>query len=360
MCIDIYEEIKKIGAVSSEWREICQKHWDNITKPLDSLGILEKAIIQIGAVCQCEAVCLDKKAIVCMCADNGVVAEGVTQTDNSVTAVVTRHMAEGIANINIMAAYSHTDVFTVDIGVAEDIECEGIINRKIAHGTKNFVHEPAMTVEEAEKAIAVGIEIVRKLKKDGYKIIGLGEMGIGNTTTGSALTAVFLNKPVSEVTGPGAGLSEKGILHKAETIEKGIRLHKPNREKPLEVLAQMGGLDIAGLVGVIIGCAVNRIPVVLDGFISYAAALTAIRIAPAVKPYIMASHVSKEPASRMLIKELELCPVIYADMSLGEGTGVAAVLPLLEMALAVYNQNQTFADSHIKAYRRFSADDDTV
>ena len=349
----IYDEIKKIQPIDIKWQKICQTHWDNITKPLDSLGLLEKAIIQIGAISQCENVSLDKKAVICMCADNGVIEEGVTQTDSSVTTIVTEHIAEGIANVNIMAKYSDTDVFAIDIGVIDDIKSTNIINRKIARGTKNFTKEPAMTMEQTEKAIMTGIEIVHDLKEQGYKIIALGEMGIGNTTTSSALTAVFLNKAVSEVTGPGAGLSKAGILRKISAIEKGIELHKPNAEKPLEVLAKLGGFDIAGLVGVIIGCAIDRIPVVLDGFISYAAALTAIRIAPAVKPYIMASHISKEPASLMLIKELGLEPMIHANMSLGEGTGAVAVLPLFEMALNVYNQNQTFADSNIEAYQHF-------
>ena len=354
--MNIYEEINKIRPVKKEWLDICQKHWDNITKPLDSLGLLEKAIIQIGGITEKEEVRLDKKAVIAMCADNGVIEEGVTQTDSSVTAIVTENMAAGIANVNVMGRYSNTDVYTVNIGVAADLKHPNIINRKIAHGTKNFTKEPAMTMEQAEQAIAVGIEIVYDLKNQGYQIIGLGEMGIGNTTTSSALTAVFMNKAVPEVTGPGAGLSKAGILRKIDAIERGIKLHRPNPEEPLKTLAQLGGLDIAGLVGVIIGCAVCRIPVVLDGFISYAAALTAIRLAPAVKPYIMASHVSKEPASLMLIAELGLNPIIRGEMSLGEGTGAVAVFPLFEMALAIYNQNNTFADSNIEAYQHFDQD----
>ena len=349
----IYDEIDKIQPLKKEWAGICQKHWDNITKPLDSLGILEKAIIKIGAVAETEQVNLDKKVVVAMCADNGVIAEGVTQTDNSVTAIVTENMAAGIANVNVMGKFSNTDVFTVDIGVASDLHNTNIINRKIAKGTKNFAKEPAMTVEQAEHAIAVGIEIVADLKARDYKIIGLGEMGIGNTTTSSALTAVFLNKSVAEVTGPGAGLSKAGVQRKIQVIENAIKLHKPNPDDPLSVLAALGGFDIAGLVGVIIGCAVHRIPVVLDGFISYAAALTACRLAPAVKPYIMSSHISKEPASQMLIAELGLTPIIHAEMSLGEGTGAVAFFPLLDMALAVYSQNNTFADSNIEAYQHF-------
>lgn len=351
--MNMNEEIKKIQPLKKEWQDICQKHWDNITKPLDSLGLLEKLIIQIGTITEQENIKIDKKAVIAMCADNGVIEEGVTQTDNSVTAIVTENMAAGIANVNVMGRFSNTDVFTVDIGVASDLKNPKIINKKIAYGTKNMTKEPAMTLEQATQAINTGIELVYQLKQQGYQIIGLGEMGIGNTTTSSALAAVFLNKDPEQVTGPGAGLSKAGINRKIQAIKKAIQLHHPEQKKPLEVLAALGGYDIAGLVGVIIGCAVNRIPVVLDGFISYAAALTAIQIAPAVKPYIMASHISKEPASQMLIAELGLTPVIHGEMSLGEGTGAVALFPLLDMALAIYNQNNTFADSNIEAYQHF-------
>lgn len=351
--MNIYEEIKKIQPINEKWLETCKKHWDNITKPLDSLGLLERAIIQIGGITEREDVRLDKKAVIAMCADNGVIAEGVTQTDNSVTAIVTENMAAGIANVNLMAEYSHTDVFTVDIGVARDVSHPNIINRKIARGTRNFTQEPAMSISQAEQAIAVGIELVSNLKNQGYDIIALGEMGIGNTTTSSALTAVFLGKPPAEVTGPGAGLSKAGVQRKIAAIEKALELHRPDPAQPLQTLAQVGGFDIAGLAGVILGCAVCRLPVVLDGFISYAAALTAIRLAPAAKPYIMASHISKEPASRMLVEALGLQPIIHGEMSLGEGTGAVAVLPLFEMALAIYRRNNTFADSNIEAYQHF-------
>jgi nicotinate-nucleotide--dimethylbenzimidazole phosphoribosyltransferase len=351
--MNMNEEIKKIQPLKKEWRDICKKHWDNITKPLDSLGLLEKLIIQIGTITEQENIKIDKKAVIAMCADNGVIEEGVTQTDNSVTAIVTENMASGIANVNVMGRFSNTDVFTVDIGVASDLKNPKIINKKIAYGTKNMTKEPAMTLEQATQAINTGIELVYQLKQQGYQIIGLGEMGIGNTTTSSALAAVFLNKDPEQVTGPGAGLSKAGINRKIQAIKKAIQLHHPEQKKPLEVLAALGGYDIAGLVGVIIGCAVNRIPVVLDGFISYAAALTAIQIAPAVKPYIMASHISKEPASQILIAELGLTPVIHGEMSLGEGTGAVALFPLLDMALAIYNQNNTFADSNIEAYQHF-------
>ncbi len=352
--MNIYEEIQKIQPLDEKWAQACKNHWDNITKPLDSLGLLERAIIQIGAITERENVRLDKKAVIAMCADNGVVAEGVTQTDNSVTAIVAENMAAGIANVNVMAKYSATDVFTVDIGVAADLHHPNIIRRKIARGTANFTQAPAMSTAQAEQAISVGIELVSELKAQGYDIIALGEMGIGNTTTSSALAAVFLGKPVAEVTGPGAGLSQAGIRRKIVAIEKAIALHRPDPNQPLQTLAQLGGFDIAGLVGVIIGCAVHRLPVVLDGFISYVAALTATRLAPAAKPYIMASHISKEPASRLLVDALGLQPIIHGEMSLGEGTGAVAALPLFEMALAIYNQNHTFADSNITAYQHFN------
>ena len=352
--MDLYTELKKIQAPDPLWRQRCETHWDNIVKPLDSLGLLEETISQIGAITRREDVRLERKMIIAMCADNGIVEEGVTQTDNSVTAIVTENMAKGIANVNVMGRFSDTTVLPVDIGVAVDLRHPGVRNRKIAYGTKNFTKEPAMTRAQTEQAIAVGMELAAEAKADGYDLIGLGEMGIGNTTTSSALTAVFLNRSPKEVTGHGAGLSSAGLQKKIQTIQKGIALHRPDPQNPLDVLSCLGGLDIAGLVGVILGCAIHHLPVVLDGFITYAAALTAVRLAPSARSYLVASHISKEPASRLLIDELQLRPIIHGEMSLGEGTGAAALFPLLEMALAIYRQNNTFADAKIEAYQHFA------
>ncbi len=347
--IDPYHEFKKIKQADMAWYEVCQKHWDNLTKPLNSLGLLEDAISRIGAIQEREDVKINRKIIVSMCADNGIIEEGVTQADHTITSLVTEHMASGIANVNIMSRYSGTDVCTVDIGLKEQVNHPLIWDYHIADGTRNFLKGPAMSMEETEVAIAAGIDIASRLKKYGYQIIGLGEMGIGNTTTSSALCAKFLNLSPETVTGPGAGLSSEGIARKVEVIRKGLEKYHDVTE-PLKVLSCLGGLDIAGLVGVMAGAAVNHMPVVLDGYISYAAAITAVRICPEIRSYLLASHISSEPASMSMVQDLGLKPIIHAEMSLGEGTGAAAYFPLLDMALSIYNFNMTFEDSGMDAY----------
>ena len=349
--LDIYREIERVGMVSASCYQACRDHWDNLTKPLNSLGMLEEAISRIGAITETEDVRIDQKVIVAMCADNGIIEEGVTQTGSEITALVTEHIASGIANVNLMAQYACADVIAVDIGVKDPVSHPAIWNRHIANGTKNFLKEPAMSMEETEKAIAVGIQIAGKLAKEGYQIIGLGEMGIGNTTTSSALVSCFLGLPVKVTVGPGAGLSSVGVERKKAVVENGLALYEEYRNDPVKILSCLGGLDIAGLVGVMIGAANHHIPVVLDGFISQAAALTAVRICPNVGQYLLASHVSSEPASLAVLEDLGLTAIIHAEMSLGEGTGAVALFPLLDMALSIYGFNQSFADSGMEAYQ---------
>lgn len=349
----IYEEIEKIKPISEFWSNKCREHWDNLTKPLNSLGHLETIISRIGAIEEREDVTLEGTVCVAMCGDNGVIEEGVTQSDNDITALVAEHLAEGISNVNLMGKLSHTDVITVDMGIAREVHHPNIWNYRVANGTENFTKGPAMTMEQCTRAVENGIEIAYRLNDMGYRIVALGEMGIGNTTTSTAITSVFLGVPPIEITGPGAGLSKEGIRRKINAIERGIAYNHPDPEKPMEVLASLGGYDIAGLVGLMIGCAVLKMPVILDGFISYASALTAVRLAPSVHPYLIGSHMSSEPASQMMVRALGVTPVICADMSLGEGTGAVALFPLLETALAVYRMNLTFADSGMDAYEHF-------
>ena len=277
-----------------------------------------------------------------MCADNGVVAEGVTQSKQHMTAVVSSNFLSGDTSVCYMAKRAGCDIFPVDIGIAEDVPGLTDLNVKIAYGTRNMAHEPAMTRDETIRAILLGIEKVKELKEKGYDIIATGEMGIGNTTTSSAVTAVLLNKPVEEVTGRGAGLTSEGLQRKIEAIKKAIDTLKPDRNDPIDVLSKVGGLDIAGLTGVFLGGAVYHIPIVIDGFISAISAIAACRICPAARDYILASHVSREPAARMLLDELELSPMVTADMCCGEGTGAMTLFPLLDMALDVYQNLATW------------------
>lgn len=218
------------------------------------------------------------------------------------------------------------------------------------YGTKNFVKEPAMTREEAWHAVLVGIDMVKELKEKGYATLATGEMGIGNTTTSSAVAAVLLDKPVEQVTGRGAGLTSEGLERKIWVIKEAIALHRPNPEDPLDVLSKVGGLDIAGLAGVFLGGALYRVPVVIDGFISETAALCAARMVPTSAEYMLPSHVSKEPAGQMLLDALGLSPLLTCNMCLGEGSGAVAVMPLLEMGLQVYRQMSTFEEINVEQY----------
>ncbi len=343
---------KNVHGLNVAAMEESRRHWDGIAKPLSGLGLLEEMITKLSGIRGTKEISLDRKGVVIFCADNGVVAEGVTQTDSSVTAVVTENFAKGIASVNRMASVAGADVMPVDIGVAGEIGEPGVQNCKIAPGTANLRREPAMTQEQALAAVHTGIRIAGNMKDAGYDILAVGEMGIGNTTTGSAIASVMLNEAVEMVTGRGAGLSEEGLQRKRQVIREAIALHQPDPEDPVAVLAALGGLDIAGMCGLMLGGAIYRFPVVLDGMISLAAALLAQKMCPIVTDYLLASHVGREPACERGLQKLGLEPLIHGRLALGEGTGAVMLFPLLDMAEAVYRQNRTFADIQIKAYER--------
>lgn len=340
--------MQKIRPVDVAAMAAAKQHWDGLGKPLGSLGRLEKALIQIAGIQRTGDVHIDRKALVIMCADNGVVEEGVTQCGQEVTATVAENFLDEKSCVAIMCRRAGTKICPVDIGMA--VDTPRVEKRKIAYGTKNMAKEPAMTREQAVQALEVGIHMVEELKEKGYGIIATGEMGIGNTTTSSAVTAVLLEQDPAEVTGRGAGLSGTGLKKKISVIRDAIALHKPKKEDPIDVLAKVGGLDIAGMAGVFLGGAACRIPVVADGFISCVAALCAIRICPAVKDYVITSHKSKEPASMMILEALDIPVFLDCDMCLGEGTGAVTIYPILDMALAVYGGMCTFSDNQMENY----------
>ena len=346
--------IEQILPLDEESMRRAQARWNGIAKPLHSLGLLEDAVIKIAGITGSENVRLDRRCVVDMCADNGVVCEGVTQSDSSVTAVVAKTMAEGTSNINMLASCYRADVIPVDIGMATDVECPNLVRKKIAYGTENIAVGPAMTVEQAKKAIAVGIDMVRDCKAKGYQILVTGEMGIGNTTTSSALASVLLGLPVEEVTGRGAGLDQAGLNRKISAIRRAIDRNCPSREKPLELLASLGGYDIAGMVGLFLGGGIYRIPIVIDGFISAVSAALACALNPIVREYMLCSHVSREPAGIKILEFLDLKPMITAEMCLGEGGGGIMLLPLLDGALTVYDSAHRFAALPIEAYEELT------
>jgi len=322
--------------------------WNSIAKPIGSLGLLEEAIIKIAGLTGSADCRINKRAVVVMCADNGVVEEGVTQTDSSITALVAGNIAKGDASVCHMSSVAGADVFPVDIGMLSRVD--GVPDFHIASGSKNITKGPAMTEEQAVRAILIGIDMVEQCKKQGYDIIATGEMGIGNTTTSSAVASVLLGIPIPEITGRGAGLSDYGLEQKIKAIEKAIARNKPDRNDALDVLSKLGGFDIAGMAGLFIGGAIHRVPVLVDGFISSVAALVAIRLCHAAECAMIAAHQSGENASRVILNEIGLKPIICAEMRLGEGTGAVCALPLLDMALSVYGEMPSFKDIGMEAY----------
>lgn len=340
--ISLDEALNMIKPLDTTAIKAAGTHWLDVAKPLFSLGKLEDMITQIAGIRGSANYSLDKKAVVVMCADNGVVSEGVTQTGQDVTATVTGNFALGKASVCIMAKRAGADVFPVDVGVAVDVEGVTDKAKKVAYGTKNIAVGAAMTREQAIKAVELGINTVFELKAKGYDIIATGEMGIGNTTTSSAVLAALLDLPAELVTGRGAGLSTEGLKKKISTVDRALKINKCDKTDFIDVVSKVGGLDIAALAGVFIGGAAANLPVVTDGFISAVSALLAVRANAAVRGYMLSSHISKEPACAIVFNELSLSPVINADMCLGEGTGAVALLPLLDMAHAVYTELHTF------------------
>lgn len=344
----LQETIKIIQPLDQEAMKAAKEQWDSIAKPLGSLGKLEENIIRIAGIQRSKQVIINKKALVIMCADNGVVEEGVTQSGQEVTAIVAENFLDVKSCAAIMCKDTGTDILPIDIGMATDTP--RVEKRKIAYGTRNMAREPAMTRQEATAAIETGIRIAGELKEKGYHILATGEMGIGNTTTSSAVTSVLCGIEPECVTGRGAGLSTEGLQRKINVIKKAVKLHNPNQEDPIDVLSKVGGFDIAGLTGLYLGGAANRMPVVIDGFISATAALVAGRLCPGALDYMLASHASKEPAGTLLLDLLKKSPSLTCDMCLGEGTGAVALFPLLSMGLRIYQEMSTFSEINMENY----------
>ncbi len=346
--------IQKIEPINQKVCEEARAHWDSIAKPLRSLGKLETMIIQLAGIQGKKVPNIKEKAVLIFCGDNGVVEEGVTQTTSEVTAIVTENFTKGIASINSFAKVMNATVIPVDIGVCRDINVAGVWQKKVAYGTKNMAKEPAMTRETCIQAIVTGIECIKELKEKGYTMVMTGEMGIGNTTTSSAVLSVLENLPVEEVTGKGAGLSSEGLERKIKAIKTAIQLHQPDKGDPIDVLSKVGGLDICGMVGAFLGGAIYNIPMIIDGFISAVAANCAIRLAPLSTEYMFASHCSAEPAGKRALEVIDKSPSLQCDMCLGEGTGAVLGAQLIEFGLAAYCEIAAFEDVDFERYTLLS------
>lgn len=347
---ELEQMLNTIQPVDNDIMEAIWELWDKKAKPLRSLGRLEEMVVRLGGIYKTTRPEAGKKAVIVMAADNGVIEEGVTQSDHHVTSTVTCNMTKDNATVSILARMNGADVIPVDIGMIDDVDCPGIWPRKIKHGTKNMTKGAAMSRDEAEAAIRVGIDVVSELAGNGYRMFATGEMGIGNTTTSSAMAAVYLGCLPEEVTGRGAGLTSAGLERKIAAIEKAIAVNKPDAKDPLDVLSKVGGLDIAGLTGCFLGAAALRLPILIDGFISSVAALTAIRMVPACAGYIFPSHCSAEPGGRKILEALGMEAYIHGNMCLGEGTGAVTAFHLFDTALMAYYKIPEFAQAKIPEY----------
>lgn len=337
------------GAVKKAW-----DRWDSRCKPLRGLGRLEEMVVRLAGAQRTPDPAADKRAAVIMGADNGVVTEGVTQTGSEVTRQVLENMGEGISTVCVMSRMIRADVIPVDIGLNQACSHPAVRSRAVRRGTGNIARGPAMTEEECIRTMEEGIGIARELKEKGYDLLIAGEMGIGNTTTSAACACAFSGRSPEELTGRGAGLSAEGLKKKTAVIRRALEVNRPDPSDPVDVIAKVGGLDIAGLTGLYLGCASLGTAVLVDGAISGIAACAAKMLCPSSADYMFATHCSAEPAGKVILKILGLEPVLYADMHLGEGTGGAAFLPLLDQALNVYRHLPSFADSHVEAYEHLT------
>ncbi|MBR1693548.1 MAG: cobyrinate a,c-diamide synthase [Lachnospiraceae bacterium] len=338
-----------------------KKRWDDIAKPIDSLGLLEDYVVRLCRIAGDEGPFdLTKRALVILCGDHGVVKEGVTQTGSEVTKIVSENFAKGCSSVNYLAKAAGVDVFAVDIGMdtppypQKELVKGAVVDRKVARGTGNIFTSPAMSDEQCRQALAAGMQLVRELKVQGYRIVATGEMGIGNTTPTSVLAGAFLNLPADKVTGKGAGLSAQGMQKKCQVVGHVLdRIRQKKLQEPVDILAEAGGYEIAGMAGVFLGGVREGIPIVIDGAISAVAALTAMQIDDRVADYVIASHESEEIAGRLALRALSAEAIVHGRMCLGEGTGAVMVFPLLDMAMEVYRNMGTFDEYSIEPYERY-------
>ena len=332
-------------------RAEARRRWNDCAKPLGSLGLLETALEDIAALTGSADIRLDRRAVLVLCADNGVVAQGVTQSPSSVTGLVAKQLAARRTSVCRMAQAARCQVVPVDVGILDFQEMPGVLSRRIGNGTGAISQGPAMTRRQAEQALHTGMELVREQQALGVDLRATGEMGIGNTTTSSAVACVLLGRPAEEMTGRGAGLSDQGLQKKTAAIRRALEVNRPDPSDPLDILQKVGGFDIAAMCGVFLGGALYRVPVLIDGLISAVAALCALRLCPAAGKAMLASHVSGEPAGGLVLEALGKQPLITAGMRLGEGTGAVAAMPLLDLAPAVYRESHTFEEGGIEAYQ---------
>lgn len=329
-----------------------KQNWDNLAKPIDGLGEFETVLSRIGAIQGNERIALSPATLLVFISDNGIIEEGVSQTGCEVTYEVAKALGKNMSTVSHMAKQAGVTVLPVNVGIKTEGDLDGVDNKCIRRGTNNFLKEPAMTEDEMEKAINIGRLYVKKLKEDGVKLILLGEMGIGNTTTSAAVLASILHTDGETVCSLGAGLSSEGLRKKVRVVDSAIDKYGLYEQDALTVLRTVGGFDIAALTGTILEAVEQNIPVVSDGLITGVAALIASRINSDVKDGVIFSHCGREKGMPLILQEFEAKPVIGADMALGEGTGACIFVSAAKCALSVYEGNTLFDDINIESYKR--------
>jgi len=328
-------------------KSITKKHLDSLVKPIGSLGKLEEFAIKLSGITGNTINSLEKKAIIVFGADNGIWDEGITNVPQSVTPTQMINMVKGVAGVSVLAKQNNIDVTVVNIGVKDDLAFDGIINANLMRGTNNIAIGPAMTEETARKAIDFGFNMAKTLKSDGYELIGIGEMGICNTSTSAAILCALTEKPAEDIAGLGAGIDQQQFIKKVETINKALKINKPDAKNPIDIVSKVGGLDIASMAGLYLGCAHQKIPVVIDGYISIVSAIIACEINPLVKEYVFASHKSAEKGYAAAMAYIGLTPMFDLEMRLGEGSGCPFGFYVLESSQRILRDMVTFADGNV-------------
>jgi nicotinate-nucleotide--dimethylbenzimidazole phosphoribosyltransferase len=344
----IRDVVDYIQPLDEDAMRTARERLDSLTKPLASLGRLEDLAVQLAGVTGDVRQRMPSKALILMAADHGIVDEGVSAYPQAVTGQMVTNFLQGGAAINVLARQADARVAVIDMGVASDLEPDpDLYSAKVAYGTDSFLRGPAMTREQAYAAVRHGFEAVARELRRGADLLATGEMGIGNTTASSAITSVLLRLPVVEITGSGTGLDENEVTHKVSVIERAIAVNEPDAADPIDVLAKLGGFEIAGLAGVILKSAAERRPVVIDGFITGAAALIAARLCPTAVDYMVAAHSSAEPGHQRILDDLGLKPLLDLDLRLGEGTGAVIAMHLVDAALALVDEMATFEEAAV-------------
>lgn len=330
-----------------------KNNWDALAKPIDGLGEFECVLSKIGAAQGCEDITLDPAALVIFISDNGVIEEGVSQSGSEVTYEVAKALGKGTSTVCHMARVAGMKVIPVNVGIKQDGDINGVINKRVKAGTENFAKQPAMTKGQFQEAFSVGKDLVHFLKNEGYKVIALGEMGIGNTTTSAAVLAGLMKLSGNEVCSRGAGLSDDGLSKKINTVDLAINKYNLYEMNPLDIVMTVGGFDIAAMIGMITEAKNVNIPIISDGFITGVAALVAMKLNEEIKDYVIFSHNGRENGMKYILDEFNAKPVISADMALGEGTGTCIFMSAARCALSVYEGKTEFKDINIEQYVRF-------